>query len=116
MFVKTASSFLPLIVQSKRVSTCGRAHALNYAPMNYEWHGIMKIINGVRFADTNEEPARRGLLHVLMRISCRQEFSHRAARCTYNKVVFRNYCRRPCLLLRVANSHAMPAMPVRSCG
>lgn len=33
-------------------------HALNYAPLNYEWHGIMEIINGVRFADANE-PARR---------------------------------------------------------
>lgn len=82
-------------------------HALNYAPLNYEWHGIMEIINGVRFADTNEEPARRGLLHALMRIFRRQEFSRRVARCTYNKIVFRNYCRRPCLLLRVANSHAM---------
>lgn len=51
------------------------SHALNYAPLNYEWHGIMEIINGVRFADTNEEPARRGLLHALMRISRRQEFT-----------------------------------------
>lgn len=39
----------------------------------------MEIINGVRFADTNEEPAGRGLLRALMRIS-RQECSRRKMR------------------------------------
>lgn len=79
------------------------SHALNYAPLNYEWHEVMEIINGVRFADTNEEPARRGLLHTLMRISRRLR-NARAARCTYNKVVFRYYRPRLCLLFAPSRS------------
>lgn len=49
---KTVTSFLPLTITG-HVSACGLA-PLNYAPLNYEWHGIMEIINGVRFADANE--------------------------------------------------------------
>jgi len=48
---KKTTSFL--LLTTEYVSACGLA-PLNYTPLNYEWHGIMEIINGVRFADANE--------------------------------------------------------------
>lgn len=79
---------------ASRTSFLARAasHALNYAPLNYEWHKIMEIINGVRFADANE-PARRfaGCINAYPAVG--NPRSPRKMR--FNKIVFRNY-RRTC--------------------
>lgn len=87
------------------------SHALNYAPLNYEWHEVMEIINGVRFADTNEEPAGRGLLHTLMRISrrLRNALAPQDALITKSSFAITVLAYAYYLLLRVANSHAIRA-------
>lgn len=69
----------------------------------------MEIINGVQFADTNEESARRGLLLALMRISRRREFSTapQDALITKSSFAITDVDSAYYLLLRVANSHAI---------